>query len=147
MNNFSFDVKNDIDSTLLYDRAYKEAYEIYKKPSTRKGRSLEAIIVNCMYGQAAEVYLLQNGFIDDTRPYKDLFEPVKLGSNSIEVKVTQFDHYVPYVLKRCTDRINVQKWMNHPKIIYVFINNKKDSAYSFKGRYKWNGNDFQLDYT
>ena len=90
----------DLDATVLKERAEAEATEIYSKDSTRKGRTLEEITLATMYGHAAEVWLLQNGFKDDTRKYKDLFEP---DGTPIEVKVTQTDRYIPDVLNRCRE--------------------------------------------
>lgn len=140
--NLNFNVKTDIDPKALRERALEEALQIHRNPSTRKNRSIQEITSTCMYGHAAELFLISQGFIDDHRPFKDLFD---MNGTSIEVKVTQCENYVPYVLKRCADKIINSPWMNHPKEVYVFINNKKDFEYIFNGSYTWNESSLQFD--
>ena len=90
--------RSQLDQEFLYKRALAEAEKIFAKETTRRGRSIDEIVATCIYGHAAEVYLMSLGYIDDTRPYKDLFEP---DDTSIEVKVTEHIGNVPYVLDRC----------------------------------------------
>lgn len=127
--------RSQLDQDFLYKRAFAEATEIFKKESTRKGREIDEIVKTCMYGQAAEVYLLSLGYIDDTRPYKDLFEP---DDTPIEIKVTKHTGNVPYVLERCAERIK-ETWRDHPKRVYVWINDTESDEYVLHGIYDWNG--------
>lgn len=131
--------RSNLDQKFLYDRALNEAQKIFEKPSTRKGRELSQIIETCMYGHAAEVYLMSLGYIDDTRPYKDLFEP---DDTSIEVKVTEHVGNVPYVLDRCKRCIVEEKWKKHPTRVYVWINDKRSDEYTLNGIYDWDGSSW-----
>lgn len=129
---------HDLNATVLKARAESEALEIYSKESTRKGRTLEEITLVAMYGHAAEVWLLQNGFKDDTRKYKDLFEP---DGTPIEVKVTQTDRYIPDVLNRCREA-KAQPFRDYPDRVYVYVNDRKSPIYKLHGPYNWDGSEF-----
>lgn len=137
----NFNATTDVDPELLRDRALAEAKLIFANESTRRKRSLEEILATSMYGLAAEVYLLQQGYIDDDRQYKDLYEPVALGGKSIEVKVTEGSYYVPYVIKRC-EAAAKEKWREYPNRLYIFIGDKKTYDYSLYGIYDFDGVHF-----
>ena len=133
-----FDSRN-LDQKALYKRALDEAEKIHKKPSTSKNRSLKEIINTCLYGQAAEQYLIEvHGWSDDPRPYKDV---INLDNEPVEVKVTEGKYYVPYVLKRA-DQAATETYRNYPKRLIIFINNKKDFTYEKYGEYVYNGHKF-----
>ena len=134
-----FNAMRDLDVDLLKQRAYAEAAEIFSKPSTRDGRTIDKIREAVMYGQAAEVYLVQHhNFTDDARPFKDVFNPV---GEAVEVKVTEGDYYVPFVLKRCNEAAS-QAWRKYASILYIFIGDKSSLDYNLYGIYHWNGNNF-----
>ena len=128
----------DLDAKALKERAEAEALQIYSKDSTRQGRSLEEITLTTMYGHAAEVWLLQNGFKDDTRKYKDLIEPSGV---SIEVKVTQIEQFVPGVLNRCKEA-KLQTFRDYPDRVYVYVNDRQSPIYSLHGIFNWDGSAF-----
>lgn len=130
----------ELDLQVIKSRAFDEAVKIYEKPSTRKGREFHEILATCMYGQAAEVYLMTQGFSDDTRPFRDVIHP---DGTPVEVKVTEGDYYVRYVLGHCKEK-RLWKDSNHPDVVYVFINNKKSYEYVLHGIYVWNGEEFIL---
>ena len=134
----------DLNPKLYLERADKEANEIFSKESTRKGRTKAQILETVLYGHAAEVFLMEYyDFKDDDRKYKDLFD--KEG-NSIEVKVTEGDYYVPYVLKRAVEA-KQKKWMKFSNILYIFIGNKTTADYFLHGIYKWDNKKFVLQKT
>jgi hypothetical protein len=139
-----FNAATDIDPKVLLERSREESAQIYARESTRRNRTMEEIVETSMYGLAAEVYLMQEGYIDDDRPYKDLFEPVRMGGKSIEVKVTSGEHYVPYVLERC-DSAAKDKWREYPEKLYVFIGNKETLDYHLQGIYTYDGVHFIKD--
>lgn len=132
-----FDAR-DLDIQFLKDRAYVEAAEIFAKESTRRNRTLEEVRAACMYGHAAEVWLLQNGFKDDTRPFKDIFEP---DGTSVEVKVTQTEKFIPHVLERCV-QAKKQKFRDYPDRVYVYVSEKNSTIYKLHGPFNWNGTEF-----
>lgn len=134
-----FNVK-DLDAKALYERAYREAILIDGNPSQAKGRSLEEIIVTCMYGQAAELFMLTQGFADDLRAYKDVIRPDGVPS---EVKVTEHEGNVPYVLQRC-NAAAAEAWRKYSPMLYIWINDKKSYDYRLYGMYEWNGKEFIL---
>ena len=131
----------DLDPNVYLQRANKEAEEIYSKPSTRKNRTKAQILETVLYGHAAEVYLMQyHAFKDDERKYKDVFDK---DGNSIEVKVTEGDYFVSYVLDRAIEA-KQKKWMKFSDILYIFLGDKTTADYSLHGIYKWNGEKFVL---
>lgn len=125
--------RSKLDQQLLLARATAEADKIVIKDKT--GRNYQQILEACLYGQAAEVYLLSIGYIDDTRPYKDVFEP---DDTPVEIKVTQHEGNVPYILDRCAERIQ-EAWRTHPTRVYIWINDKESDDYELNGIYDWNG--------
>lgn len=134
-----FNVITDIDKDLLKERAWAEAAEIFARDSTRQGRTIQEIRETVMYGQAAEVYLIQHhGFKDDPEPFKDVFNPV---GKPVEVKVTEGDYYVPYVIERC-EKYAREKWRKYPAILYIFIGDRDTMNYHLHGIYHWNGRNF-----
>jgi hypothetical protein len=139
-----FNAALDVDPIILRARSLEESKQIHSTESTRRGRTLEEIMVSSMYGLAAEVYLLQEGYIDDNRPYKDLFEPVSMGSSAIEVKVTSGTYYVPYVIKRA-EKCASESWRDYPKKLYVFIGDKETLNYYLEGIYNFDGLHFVKD--
>ena len=127
-----------LDIYQIRERAWDEAVKIYSKPSTRRNREFPEILATCMYGQAAEVYLMTQGFTDDTRPFRDVIHPDRV---PIEVKVTRIESNIKYVLEDCKEK-RLWKDSTHPDIVYVFINDKKSYEYRLHGIYKWNGSEF-----
>tara|TARA_B100000497_G_C7492416_1_gene301329 strand:- start:2 stop:436 length:435 start_codon:yes stop_codon:yes gene_type:complete len=139
-----FNAATDINGMLLRVRAEKETSEIFSKESTRKGRSFSEILATNMYGQVAEMYLIKHhGFTDDPRKYKDVFNT---NLESVEVKVTEFDHYVPFVIERANKAHKERKtWSSpHSDILYVFVGNKETLDYYLSGIYFHNGESFCL---
>lgn len=132
-----FNVK-DLDAKELLARTMKEALLIDQNPSQAKGRSSSEIIQTCLYGQAAEFYMLTQGFTDDLRPYKDVIRP---DGYPAEVKVTECEAYVPYVLKRC-NAAKMETWRQYASYLYIWINDKKSFEYTLYGIYEWNGKEF-----
>lgn len=131
----------DLDTSTLLSRAKEEAQAIFDNPDTRRERSLKEIIETSLYGHAAELHLIEEyKFKDDPKPFKDLFDTE---GNSVEVKVTQFKHYVPYVLERAANA-KKQTWRGFPDILYVFIGDKATLEYNLDGIYKWGKTKFVL---
>jgi len=131
--------RNDLDQEFLHSRTEAEAKQIFNKESTRQGRTYEQVYETCLYGQAAECYLIQfQEFKDDPRPYKDVFTPT---GESVDVKVTEGDYYVEYVIQRC-EKYAREKWREYSKIVYVFIGNKLSLEYNLYSVYNWNGTNF-----
>ena len=136
-----FNAKTDLDGQALYARAEAEAKLIFRKDSTRRGRSLEQIIETVLYGHAAELYLIEHhNFKDDTHEYKDVIDT---DGNQVEVKVTEGEYYVPHVLARCNDAAK-ETWRKYPEILYVFIGDKETCDYYLHGIYHYNGKQFCL---
>lgn len=128
-----------LDPIRLRERAYVEAEGIFSKDSTRRNRTLEQVRKACLMGHAAELYLIDHcGFRDDTRPYKDVFDTE---DEPVEVKVTQKEKDVPFVLKRCNEAA-VEAFRKYPKILYIFIVNGYNGDYRLHGIYHWNGKEF-----
>jgi len=129
----------DLNPQRLIARARHEANLIYPYPTRRKGRTLEQIIETCCYGQAAELYLIdEQGYEDNLDPYQDVIDK---NGNRVEVKVTEGDYYVPYVIERAT-QARKTPYRKHPDILYVFIGNKKTLDYHIHNIYEWNGHLF-----
>jgi hypothetical protein len=135
----TFNASKDIDPALLKQRAKEEAIQIHSKESTRKGRTLPQIIEACMFGHASELWLLKNGFTDDTRKYKDLFKD----NVSVEVKTVGYPLAAEYEIARCNDR-KKETWRNFPDIVYMYVGDRKTLDYYLEGIYQWNGRRFKL---
>lgn len=132
---------NELNQNYLLSRSHEEANEIFAKPSTRRGRSYEEILKTVLYGHVAEVFLIEKmGFTDDTRKYKDV---INTAGKYVEVKVTEGDYYVPYVLERAV-AAKKESWRKYPDLLYIFIGDKKTGDYSLHGIYEWNGKNFIL---
>ena len=129
----TFDVADIQDKSEWKERAMTEAKAIHSKPSTARDRTLNEIYETCLYGHAPEQYLIETGWMDDERPYKDLIDPQ---GDSVEIKVTQKEEFVPYVLARC-QTAKLETWRNYPDIVYIFINNKQETEYVHEGTYLW----------
>ena len=136
----SFD-SNDLNQNEIYKRSLSETKLILSGTvASHRNRSESEIISTCMYGQAAEQYLIEVfGFTDDPRRYKDLFNDK---GESVEVKVTSELYKVKYVIERL-DNYHKDVWRNISDIVYVFINDKIDTIYYLEGVYKWNGQRFK----
>jgi len=134
----SFNTDEIINPDEWHQRAKNEAEKIFSKESTRRGRTLEEIYRVCLYGHAAEQYIIETGWTDDEREYKDLFDPY---FDPVEIKVTRHIGNVPYVLDMCKKH-KLEEWRGYPDIVYIFINNKVDKDYYHEGVYVWNGKEF-----
>ena len=132
--------KNEVDEEYVRARATKEAIRIHSKESTRKGRELQTIINECIYGHRAEVHMMNHGYPDNDKPYKDLFE--KDGKTELDVKVTKCEAYIPYLLETLRKYKTDEKWRNFPDRVYIWINDKISDIYDFNGLYIWNGTNF-----
>jgi len=135
----SFSISDIQDKKSWKNRAMDEAKQIHSKPSTARGRTLDQIYEACLYGHAAEQYLLETGWEDDTRKYKDVIDPM---GDYNEIKVTEHLGNVPYVLARC-QTAKLETWRKYPDIVYIFINDRKSKEYIHEGIYLWNGNKFK----
>ena len=135
----TFNVKKDIDPILLKQRAQEEAIQIHSKESTRRGRTLPQIKEACMFGHASELWLMKNGFADDTRKYKDLLKD----NIPVEVKTVGYPKAVEYEIARCNDR-KKEAWRDFPDTVYMYIGNRKTLDYYLEGIYQWNGKKFKI---
>lgn len=131
----------DIDHSALARRAKEEATQIFNKPSTRRNRSFNEIFSTSLYGHVAEQYLIEKeNFTDDPRPYKDV---INKNGEHVEVKVTEGDYYVPYVLKRANNA-HAETFRNYPDILYIFIAKTFSDEYHLHGIYQWDDKKFVL---
>lgn len=129
----------ELDVSFLKERARKEANFILQSKSKMRGRSPLEVMMDCLYGQAAECYLIQyHGYTDDSADYRDVKDKKK---KSIEVKVTSKESYVKYVLERC-DKAIKEKWRNYPTKLLIFIGDKTTLDYYLYGTYSYNGTEF-----
>lgn len=132
---------NELNKEFFLARAKKEATQIYKKEDTRKKRSFQKILETTLYGHAPEVYLIENhNFKDDCQNYKDVIDP---NGNPVEVKTTEGDYYVPFVLKRA-NAAKLETWRKFPDILYIFIGDKQTGDYELHDIYEWNGKTFSV---
>lgn len=126
---------NDLNQKDLEKSARDEAELIYSKDSTRRNRTFKEVYETTLYGKAAEQYLIEkHKYKDDPRVYKDVIDTNNVAT---EVKVTQTEGYVPYVLKRANEAAR-QSWRNYPEKLLVFISSKNENDYTFYKSYFWN---------
>ena len=130
----------DINLIELLAKAKAESQLIFDKESTRKGRTLDDITVNSMYGLAAEQFLIEKcNFTDNPLPYQDVISPEGI---DVEVKVTKVFNYIPDVLRRLKEKRKKYPSLYQPDWVFIYTNNKKTRDYTFAGTYKWNGNTY-----
>tara|TARA_B100001063_G_scaffold102947_1_gene96095 strand:- start:34 stop:489 length:456 start_codon:yes stop_codon:yes gene_type:complete len=137
-----FDKKN-LNHDGFHERAKAEAEEIFSKPSTRKGRSLEKIIETVEYGHTAEWYLIKEmGYTDNPERYHDVIDP---DGHWVEIKCTKIQQYIPSVIEKLNDRRrDLEEW-GKPAAdkAMIFINNSNENTYyEFGGYYEWDGFKF-----
>lgn len=135
----SFSIDDIQDKGEWSERASYEATQIHSKPSTARGRTFNQIYEACLYGHAAEQYLIETGWEDDERKFKDVIDPQ---GDPVEIKVTEHLGNVPFVLARCRTA-KLETWRNYPDIVYIFINDRKSKEYIHEGVYVWNGKKFK----
>ena len=137
-----FDKKN-LNYDGFHERALDEAQKIYSKPSTRKGRKLEAIVETVKYGHTAEWFLIQEmGYTDNLEEFHDVIDP---DGDWVEIKCTKIQQYIPSVLERLNaHRRRLQDW-GKPAAdkALIFTNDPdQDTYYKLGGYYEWNGFNF-----
>ena len=134
----------ELNQEAIYQRAKAESLLIQSGTvASHRNRPLNELINTCTYGQAAEQFLIEKcGFTDDPRRYKDVYDT---SGQSVEVKVTTKESNVYYVLKRLNEYYH-DKWRNISDIVYVFINDRKNTTYTLEGIYRWNGQHFAKEY-
>lgn len=132
--------KSDIDQQSLYLRASKEAKRIHEDPSpaVHQDRTFDEILKQCLRGHYAELWLMGQGYVDDDRKYKDLYEPD--GITSIDVKVTTCAANCRNVLQGMADKI--ARGIPVARRIYIFLNPMDSDEYEFYGIWNWNGSSF-----
>lgn len=132
--------KSDIDRQSLYSRASKEAKRIHEDPSpeVHQDRTFDEILKQCLRGHYAELWLMAQGYVDDDRKYKDLYEPD--GITSIDVKVTTCAANCRNVLRGMADKIT--RGIPVARRIYIFLNPMDSDEYEFYGIWNWNGSSF-----
>ena len=132
----------DLDLEFLKARAFKEAEYIMRSPDKRRGRSDLRIKEDCLFGQAAECYLLQcEGFTDDSREYKDVKDRNR---KPVEVKVISY----PQAIGKLLERVNLsakQRYKQYARKLYVFVGNRITADYYLYGTYSYNGTEFVKD--
>lgn len=135
---------HDVDFKFLSERALKESEKIYSKESPRDGRNFMTILKTSIYGHVPEVYLIEkHGFSDDLREYRDVIDPNGI---PVEIKATEGEYYVPYVLGRAS-KAKMNRKKDYPNILYIFIGNKKTLDYKLQGIYEWGKTKFVLQRT
>tara|TARA_B100001059_G_scaffold83529_1_gene81627 strand:+ start:6976 stop:7431 length:456 start_codon:yes stop_codon:yes gene_type:complete len=137
-----FDTKN-LNYEGFHERAKDEAKQIFSKPSTRKGRSLEKIIETVEYGHKAEWFLIQKmGYTDNPAKFHDVIDP---DGNWVEIKCTKIQQYIPRVIENLNDhRRNLDLW-GKPAAdkAVIFVNDPNENTYyKFGGYYEWDGFKF-----
>lgn len=133
----------ELDIPFLKARARKEADLILQSESKTRGRTPIQVMIDCLYGQAAECYLIQHqGYTDDSDDYKDTKDK---NGESTEVKVTGKESNVKYVLERCNEAMKENwRWRKtaRPKRLLIFIGNRTTLDYHLFGTYCYNGTEF-----
>ena len=132
--------KSEIDQQSLYSRASKEATRIHKDPSpaVHQYRTFDQILEKCLRGHYPELWLMSQGYVDDDRKYKDLYEPD--GITPIDVKVTTCASNHRGVLQGMKNKIFAG--IPVARRIYIFLNPLDSDEYEFYGIWNWNGKDW-----
>jgi len=126
------------DRMMIVDRAHREADDIKKKPSQRRGRTDQEILEDCIRGQAAEVFMISKyNYKDDPRKYKDTFN---LQQKSVDQKVIGYED-PKWILNKCKEYVELAEhaFRKFPHIIQVWYNKKDTNDYIWKGEYHYEG--------
>jgi hypothetical protein len=130
----TFNAKN-LDRKFLRDRIQKESKRIFETQKGERYRTLEQIYHDNGKGQAAEAHLILNcGFLDDPRPFKDV---ISFTGIPIEVKVTENPHNVRRILNKCGEDKLKPWWKDYPDWVFIWIMNPKSLEYKFYGSFYW----------
>lgn len=130
----TFNAKN-LDPKFLGDRIRKESQRIFETQKKDRYRTLEQIYKDNGKGQAAEAHLILNcGFLDDPRPYKDVISPSGI---TVEVKVTEHPGFVSKILNKCAEDKQKPFWKDYPNWVFVFTMSPKTLTYTLEGTYYW----------
>lgn len=124
---------DDLDYDTLYNKAYKEAIGI----SRNDKRPLKKIIKNCIYGIAAEQYLIEKKkFRNDPRIYHDVIDRE---GNSVEIKVTCNIKNIKNVIERCN--VKKKQYKDFSSIVYIFVSEVDSFFYKLHEIVEWNETD------
>ena len=141
MNEWNFNI-SELDQDALNKKAKEEADGVWmdgKGPQVH-GRTYEKLLEDCKRGDAAEHYLIEKqGFTNDDRPFKDVFDP---SGASVEVKVTTSTWTADkYTIPACNEARKLA-YRNFSDIVYLFINPKGTEDYSLYKILTWDGHKF-----
>ena len=133
---------SELDQEALEKKAKEEADGVWmdgEGPQVH-GRTYKKLLEDCRRGNAAEHYLIEKqGFENDERPFKDVFDPSGI---SVEVKVTTSTWTADkFTIPRCNED-RKQAWRKFSDIVYLFINPKESEDYSLYKILTWNGRKF-----
>lgn len=130
--------QTDIDPKRLYARAKAESEKITWNPNNR---TREQILLDCMMGQCAELYLIDKcGYTDNPNGFMDVFD---LEGREIEVKVTRGEHNIKFMLGDLL--VRKIEWGYHvADIVYFYLYDPKSGVYTFCREYNFNGTDYVL---
>lgn len=135
----------DINPSALKDRAKGEADQIWNSPrGVIRGRTYEQLLADCMLGQAAEIHLLNCGYLDNPKKYMDVKEP---DGTTVDVKVitNKSPRYVEVsienTLKRAADKKLEYEFADK---IYMYTCDEKTAEYNLVGIYEWNASQKQF---
>lgn len=128
--------KSDVNEELVIQRAQDEYERLIENPDNFKdGLTNDDIYANCIRGQYAEVWLLENGYCNDNRMYCDVLnkngEPVE-----VKVAANNYANFLHKLIERCIYRKREMR-DRYASNLYVFINQDGDDEYIVHGTYKW----------
>lgn len=139
----------DIDPSALKNRAKAECDQICNSANAKQGRSYSQVLVNCMQGHAAELWLLKHNYKDNSKKYMDVIDP-----DDITVDVKAFmdlnENYTQTAIRNNMERCRKKKINSLTSTngyefadqVYLYLIDPKDGTYALKDIYKWDGTKF-----
>lgn len=133
---------SELDQEALDKKAKEEADGVWMDGNGPQvhGRTYKKLLEDCKRGDAAEHYLIEKqGFTNDDRPFKDVFDP---SGASVEVKVTTSTWTADKFTIPACNKARKLTYRNFSDIVYLFINPKESDDYSLYKILTWDGHKF-----
>ena len=132
---------SDIDKDQLRERAFAEAYKIHMGASKKP---LKQARIDCLKGHAAEINLLNCGYIDNLEKYMDVNKP---DGTTVDCKVivNKGSAYVETALRNNRDRATKAKSQyKYSEELYQYTLDNETGDYHLAEISVWDGTSFKV---
>ena len=135
--------RRDIDEDQLTNRAFAEAYKIHMGKSKKP---LKQARIDCLKGHAAEINLLNCGYIDNLEKYMDVNKP---DGTPVDCKVIVYKGSAHFETALRNNRNRATKAKGEYKYsdeLYQYALDNKTGDYCLEEIAVWDGVTFKIQY-